>query len=39
MLNQKKKNIDWLFEEEFIFFEAHTFLGNKWKRYSEILIK
>ena len=36
MLNQKKNEINWTFEEEFLFFEAHTFLGNKWKRYSEM---
>ena len=39
----KKRNrsneITWSFEEEFLFFEAHTFLGNKWKRYSQILQK
>ena len=37
----KKRNrsneITWSFEEEFLFFEAHTFLGNKWKKYSQII--
>jgi hypothetical protein len=39
----KKRNrsneITWSFEEEFLFFEAHTFLGNKWKKYSQIIQK
>ena len=35
----KKNEMSWSFEEEFLFFEAHTFLGNKWKRYSQILQK
>ena len=40
---KKKRNrsneITWSFEEEFLFFEAHTFLGNKWKKYSQIIQK
>ena len=35
----KKNEMSWSFEEEFLFFEAHTFLGNKWKGYSQILQK
>ena len=39
----KKRNrsneITWSLEEEFLFFEAHTFLGNKWKKYSQIIQK
>ena len=39
----KKRNrsneITLSFEEEFLFFEAHTFLGNKWKKYSQIIQK
>ena len=39
----KKRNrsneITWSSEEEFLFFEAHTFLGNKWKKYSQIIQK
>jgi hypothetical protein len=35
----RKNEMSWSFEEEFLFFEAHTFLGNKWKRYSHILQK
>jgi hypothetical protein len=35
----RKNEMSWSFEEEFLFFEAHTFLGNKWKRYSQILQK
>ena len=39
----KKRNrsneITWSFEEEFLFFEAHSFIGNKWKRYSQIIKK
>ena len=30
----RKNEMSWSFEEEFLFFEAHTFLGNKWKKYS-----
>ena len=35
----RKNEICWSFEEEFLFFEAHTILGNKWKRYSQIIQK
>ena len=35
----RKNEISWSFEEEFLFFEAHSFLGNKWKRYSSIISK
>jgi hypothetical protein len=35
----KKNEMSWSFEEEFLFFEAHTFLGNKWKKYSQIIHK
>ena len=39
----KKRNrsneITWSFEEEFLFFEAHTSLGNKWQKYSQIIQK
>ena len=35
----KKNEMSWSFEEEFLFFEAHTFLGNKWKKYSQIIYK
>ena len=43
IFQNKKRNrsneITWSFEEEFLFFEAHTFLGNKWKKYSQIIQK
>ena len=35
----RKNEISWSFEEEFLFFEAHSFIGNKWKRYSQIIQK
>ena len=35
----RKNEMSWSFEEEFLFFEAHTFLGNKWKKYSQIIHK
>ena len=36
-LNQKrfrKEDIVWTFEEEYLFFESHNILGNKWKKYK-----
>jgi hypothetical protein len=34
-LQKIRKNIvSWTFEEEYLFFESHSFLGNKWKKYS-----
>ena len=35
----KRNEVEWTLEEEYLFFEAHTFLGNKWKRYSSIILK
>ena len=35
----RKNEISWSFEEEFLFFESYSFLGNKWKRYSQIIKK
>ena len=35
----KRNEVEWTLEEEYLFFEAHTFLGNKWKRYSSIISK
>ena len=30
----RKNLVSWTFEEEYLFFESHSFLGNKWKKYS-----
>ena len=33
---QKMRNniVSWSFKEEYLFFESHSFLANKWKKYS-----
>jgi len=37
-INKKKRHrradVIWTLEEEYIFFEAHKFLGNQWKKFS-----
>ena len=33
-LNPFKENIHWSLEEEYIFFEVHSFLKNKWTNYA-----
>lgn len=37
LLNHKrfrKEDIIWTFEEDYLFFESHNILGNKWKKYK-----
>jgi len=35
----RRNDVDWSLEEEYLFFEAHSFLGNKWKKYSSLISK
>ncbi len=30
----RKKGLTWTLEEEYLLFESHLILGNKWKEYS-----
>ena len=30
----RRADVIWTLEEEYIFFEAHKFLGNQWKKFS-----
>ena len=32
----RKKGLIWSIEEEYLLFESHLILGNKWKEYSSI---
>lgn len=34
----RKKGIVWTLEEEYLLFETHLILGNKWKEYPNIFI-
>ena len=38
-LNKKTKRYQeiWTVEEEYIFFETHMILGNKWNKYTNII--
>ena len=31
---KRKKGLTWTLEEEYLLFESHLILGNKWKEYS-----
>ena len=33
----RKKGLIWTIEEEYLLFESHLILGNKWKEYSSII--
>ena len=35
---KRKKGLNWTLEEEYLLFESHLILGNKWKEYSSIFL-
>ena len=32
----RRKGLTWTLEEEYLLFESHLILGNKWREYSSI---